>query len=180
VQSDKLKVVFGVHGNDPMAESRMVVGYEVHPGWSRDIQHSDAHDIAVIRIREGVPQGFGPATLPNRRLVLSRGTHVVLAGYGVTDGIHPAFSTTGTLREVSVDVFGPYGATEVLVDESHQKASCGGDSGGPAFVEVNGALVLWGLTSRGDTSCSTEGVYTRVDSYFDFLNWAINRLHQLP
>ncbi len=46
--------------------------------------------------------------------------------------------------------------------------TCHGDSGGPAFVETPGALLLAAVTSTGDDAC-THGVDTRVDAYSSWL-----------
>jgi hypothetical protein len=50
------------------------------------------------------------------------------------------------------------------------KNTCNGDSGGPAFAEVGGELLLAGVTSYGDPSCTQYGVDTRVDVYASFLD----------
>jgi secreted trypsin-like serine protease len=178
VPANQMKIIFGTHANQPGAAVRQVVSYVVNPGWTYAIQQADAHDIALIRIQGAIPPGFAPAILPTSALNLSPGTTTILAGYGVTNGQHPSFATTGTLRKVAVSIIGQYGSTEVEVDGSHHKGSCGGDSGGPAFVLQNGNYVLWGLTSRGDEACVMDGIYTRVDAYFDFLNRASAQLHQ--
>ncbi len=56
------------------------------------------------------------------------------------------------------------GHSEFKTDET-RAGSCSGDSGGPAFIEQNGQLLLAGLTSRGDGPCRRLGIYTMVD-YF--------------
>jgi endonuclease G len=51
--------------------------------------------------------------------------------------------------------------------------SCNGDSGGPAYINVNGSLRVAGLTSRATsaatTPCGEGGIYTRVDTYREFI-----------
>ncbi len=42
--------------------------------------------------------------------------------------------------------------------------TCFGDSGGPAFLNVNGADVLVGVTSTGDLDCIAGGTDARVDA----------------
>jgi endonuclease G len=52
--------------------------------------------------------------------------------------------------------------------------SCNGDSGGPAYISVNGVLKVAGLTSRPTKGyinpCGEGGIYTRVDGLQDFVN----------
>lgn len=51
--------------------------------------------------------------------------------------------------------------------------SCNGDSGGPAYIGVNGVRKVAGLTSRGfdfsTNPCGDGGIYTRVDVHFEFI-----------
>lgn len=50
------------------------------------------------------------------------------------------------------------------------KQTCGGDSGGPAFLDSgSGRLLVAGVTSGGDEKCTVGAVDTRVDSYQDWL-----------
>jgi hypothetical protein len=49
------------------------------------------------------------------------------------------------------------------------KNTCNGDSGGPAFANVNGELFLAGTTSYGDVNCTQYGVDTRADAFAGFL-----------
>lgn len=55
--------------------------------------------------------------------------------------------------------------TEFRLDESKGHGTCSGDSGGPAYVEVDGKLFLTGVTSRGSALCNNVGVYTNVVPY---------------
>lgn len=59
-------------------------------------------------------------------------------------------------------------ATEFILDEK-KTGTCSGDSGGPVFIEKAGKLQLIGITSRGDLLCDSDGVYTAVPSYTDWI-----------
>ncbi|QDE85753.1 S1 family peptidase [Myxococcus xanthus] len=68
------------------------------------------------------------------------------------------------IRSVEADAFSV---------EAAPAMSCGGDSGGPVFIEEDGLERLAGVTSFGDLTCST-GTNTRVDVHADFIQAAID------
>lgn len=59
--------------------------------------------------------------------------------------------------------------TEFRLDEK-KAGTCNGDSGGPAYVKVNGQLFLLGVTSRGSELCNDTGVYTNAVFYKTWIN----------
>ena len=123
------------------------------------------YDIALVHFSGGLPEGFHAAQLLGDSNELSDGQEVVLAGYGVN--LVPASPSSdrgsGTLRKITVNIEKAHTkSTEVLVDERHGKASCRGDSGGPAFVVQDGVYRLFGVTSRGDLECSKLALYTNI------------------
>ena len=89
----------------------------------------------------------------------------MFVGYGVSNG----FSQTGagTKRFVNMAI-SQVGATQFSYAVPN-KNTCNGDSGGPAFAQVGGELLLAGVTSYGDANCVQYGVDTRADVYVDFL-----------
>jgi secreted trypsin-like serine protease len=104
--------------------------------------------------------------LPNTES-LNPGEATLLAGYGITSGMTQ--KGVGTLREVIAPILSAVGKTEIAIDESHRKGSCNGDSGGPAFIQKGTELYLWGVTSRGDEECASEGIYTQINAYSDWI-----------
>jgi len=156
----------------------------------------DWHDIAVLRLARPIPPGFGVAKILPDRSLLQAGRRVLLAGYGMNMPVTPEDpridNGAGTLRKVDQVVIEPkHGQTEFLVSLTGGKGSCHGDSGGPAFVNVNGQLYLAGVTSRmtekgrianngnvRDFSCSVEMVYTSVNDSMGWIRGAIGRLRQ--
>lgn len=86
------------------------------------------------------------------------------------------------LKKTDVSVIQPYGETEVALDQSQGKGACHGDSGGPAFINVNGTEYLWGVTSRGTgkdgiDDCSNYAIYTKIHAEWDFVSKAIKQLN---
>lgn len=53
---------------------------------------------------------------------------------------------------------------------------CNGDSGGPAFVTVDGTEYVAGITSYGDSWCTIYGVSTAVQSFYD---WIVEKVPSL-
>lgn len=81
---------------------------------------------------------------------------VIMSGDGVLRQTHALISTVQD--------------TEFRLDESKGHGTCHGDSGGPAYVTVNGKLLLTGLTSRGSALCDDVGVYTNIIPYTAWIN----------
>lgn len=135
-------------------------------------------DLALLKFAGGLPPGYAPANILSDSSALKNGTSVTLAGFGITRS-EAAIKASGVndpviLRKVSVAVADAhFSETEATLDQRHGKGGCHGDSGGPAYVEVNGQLMLWGVTSRGindsTNSCSGFSVYTDVLTLEDWI-----------
>lgn len=135
----------------------------------------DTQDIALVRFDGALPEGFVPAPLLTDFSQVRKETRIVVAGYGLnwSWGIKKG---AGTLRSTDLKVKKPlYGSSEIMIDQSLRKGICSGDSGGPAYLEVNGRLHLLGVASRGDSiplpltpDCFIMSIFTRVDA---FLPW---------
>lgn len=156
-------------------------------------------DIAVLKFAGTVPAGFAPATLLSDVADLAPNTPVTLAGYGVnemkltevdvanTPDIETQVATgkvactrdrktcvkmessgSGILRSTQVTV-SKLLSNEVVVDQSHGTGACSGDSGGPAYVLKNGKYYLFGVTSRGNVGCDSDGIYTNILTYLDWI-----------
>lgn len=155
----------------------------------------DLSDIAIMIFDGGLPPGYKPAQMLTDNSLLQRGVNVRVAGYGVSqidlDPIDPKkvrnlqdaldygevicdenqrnclsvdMSGDGVLREAAAPIATVYD-TEVFLDESKGQGTCSGDSGGPAYVEQNGQLLLFGVTSRGSALCDNIGVYTNAVTF---------------
>lgn len=70
--------------------------------------------------------------------------------------------------------------TEIAVDQKDGHGACQGDSGGPAYAYINGKKYLWGVTSRGDGSCRTYGIYTNALVYGAWIQKVSRELLALP
>ncbi len=145
----------------------------LHPQYgTENDKGEDAYDIALVRFSGAKADGYETAQILKDDSVLKKGTSVTLAGYGLTDGVNK--TSDDRLRKVDVKVYQNFGQTEMILDQSHGKGACHGDSGGPAFLNVGGVPYVWGVTSRGAgkegaDDCSLVSVYTRVQAHDKFI-----------
>jgi hypothetical protein len=158
-----------------------VVDAEIAPGWSEGhLAGEDAGDIALVKFEGKLPKGYGPAHLLPKSASLKKGDDVILAGYGITNAAKK--SGAGTLRRATVKVSQPeFGKTEILLDQHQGSGACHGDSGGPAFVQVDGKDYLLGVTSRGypvtaPDDCHHKVIYTKVSAYRAWISQAAREL----
>jgi secreted trypsin-like serine protease len=168
-----LRVVFGKSMDSQDLVIRAADAFVVAPSWTlRQRQLTDTGDIALVHFRGGLAPGYKPAKILTDASALKIDQPVTLAGYGTSDGVSK--TGDGRLRFVETMISNTtFSSTEVLVDQSHGKGACHGDSGGPAYVKIDGQLYLWGITSRGvndiNDDCSVSSAYTVVPSYLKWL-----------
>lgn len=80
------------------------------------------------------------------------GMDVVMVGFGVTGD--DAGASAGTRRQASATLIE---RGDELVVQRHGAGTCSGDSGGGAFVQIDGAWRLAGVLSSGDTEACADG-----------------------
>ena len=148
-----------VAAGDPVSFSDGTIvsalAFHPHPSWDPTTVQND---IAIVVLAEAssvapLPLFAGPF---DDALV---GARVRIVGYGATgDGGPAGTKHTGFTTIASYD-------DTTFSDSASPSASCGGDSGGPALLSVDGVERVAGVTSRGDQACSAFGVKTRVDAF---------------
>ena len=162
-----LSVVFApeVASAIPAERVRAVEG-RLHPAWS-----AGKNDIGALILAEDAPVAPMPlelSALPPD--LVGRSTRVV--GFGIDDE-----GKTGNRRSGTARVTAAFAGTFSIVAEPGM--SCGGDSGGPSFLEVDGVERLVGVTSFGDLACTT-GTNTRVDVHAAFLQTILDEVAKAP
>ncbi len=113
------------------------------------------HDAALLVLADAAPVTAVPlGTQPP-----AVGSDVTVVGWGETSADAADFGTKrdGTAQVTAVDAL----TFQVAPDPSQP---CVGDSGGPALVSLGGIATVVGVTSHGDSACSTLAAYTRVDA----------------
>lgn len=158
---------FGFGPSQDQVEAQVgVVSAVQHPQW--DSQNL-VNDVAVLTLDQDAP--VAPVAMNPSMDQSWIGKKVTLVGYGVTDG--PSQTGGGTKRMVTVTV-DKVEATTLGYTTTNGETACNGDSGGPAYLEEGGQLLVAGITSYGDQGCKQYGVYTRVDAYLDFIKEQID------
>lgn len=175
-------VAFGIEvseNNMSTVDRRPVVNYRIVKGAHKvDYENEELNykDLMIVEFEGGLPPGYAPAEIAPADFELANGDSVIVAGYGVTHGVRQ--TGDGFLRKTEVSVSdAQFSESEIQTDERH-RGSCSIDSGGPAFVSIDGKLQLWGVISRGDEDCRKYGVYTKISYYSDWVMDVIQELGQ--
>ncbi|GEM_PF-2193734 len=136
----------------------------------------DQDDIAVLKLKTAAPANYETATLLIDPSVIKNGMTLIQAGYG-RNIIRDSFmskSGVGVLRQKAQIVLNAqYGQREFLMSIV-AGGTCSGDSGGPAYVPLNGKLYLAGIASRMTTNNRVmengkEEYYCTHDMIFTFV-----------
>jgi secreted trypsin-like serine protease len=152
----------------------------VHPNYAS----SGLHDISVLILRKDAT--VKPVQIASTDEI-SAATRTTLVGFGNDDEL--STRGFGIKREVEVDITHIRRTPAEDLDAAEEQLdfesdlefvaggngydSCNGDSGGPAYILVEGVRKVAGLTSRATKTatkpCGEGGIYTRVDKNLDFI-----------
>ena len=160
-----------VEGLSPSQGSFEVGGqrYEVE---SFHVHSNQNADLAVMILKENV-QGITPYQL--NRTTPQVGQMLTLVGFGATgDGNSGHNGSFGTkhVGQTPIDQV----TNDLIIwnfDNNSESNTAPGDSGGPAFITVDGQLLLSGVTSGGDREDAAIGDTSydgRVDSFVDWID----------
>ncbi len=133
------------------------------------------HDIALIRLSQPVTD-HTPTPINRVHGDAPVGIAATLVGYGMSNPTDQM--SAGKLyvvsNEATVGCTPADGSDDLLLcfDQTNGTGVCHGDSGGPAFVDIDGARKVAGVVSAGTQEDCTQGytVYTRVDAELAFLD----------
>jgi V8-like Glu-specific endopeptidase len=162
-----LSVVFAPETERALAAERVrVIEGRPHPSWRPGV-----NDVGVLILAEDapvVPVPLGGAVLSPD--VVGRTTRVV--GFGIDDQDKTGSRRSGTATVTAIEA----GTFSIVAAPG---MSCGGDSGGPLFLEVDGAERIVGVTSFGNPACTT-GTNTRVDVHEAFVRAIVDEVARTP
>jgi len=155
----------------------------IHPDYvSNMVKHAKRipmPDLSLIQLETDAPETAVPTLLGlDLGNLIQKGTPLILAGYGLTSGSEQ--TQAKQLMKVDVNISNPKLTTaQFTYDVVNRKSACMGDSGGPAYVEIEkGRLAVIGVTSWGDNTCSSIGVYTSIPAFTDFITTSIAKFNQ--
>jgi V8-like Glu-specific endopeptidase len=137
-----------------------------NPRWSMH-NLEGGHDQGIVILSE-------PTSLPalpfNRQALDSTavGRPLRLVGYGHNISDSARQSGAGVKREV-LTVLRSVAPMLIGVGDSRH-GTCNGDSGGPAFMKIDGVETIVGVTSYGNEDCSDGGFDARVDTDLAFID----------
>ena len=129
------------------------------------------NDVALISLKKAAPAPYKPVAIVSDKFTMTVGMPMLLAGYGV---INDTMGTdTEALRKVTVPMAKILDADMILVTDQRQTTgACNGDSGGPAYLEKDGVLFVYGIT-RGPHAnapdCHNYGEYTWASKFETFI-----------
>ncbi|MGC4119505.1 MAG: serine protease [Myxococcales bacterium] len=172
-----ITIGFGANVDDPSMKWVKVVDAKPHPYYS---EGSLANDIAVVRLASSAPEGVAPIPfLPSTKALTAAnlGDTVEFSGFGEDEhggyGVKLKVSDTLDLiceRRGGCPWAGETAPQNSLCYDQQPGGPCSGDSGGPAFLTVDGIEYVVGVTSWGDTACVSDGCSTNATPYEDWIN----------
>jgi secreted trypsin-like serine protease len=122
---------------------------------------TSGNDVGVVILSAAAPV---TPILMNRTALTNAdvGQPLRLVGYGIDSGNDQQGTSAGTKRQVSTPLTS---YDNLFIDfGTASKGTCEGDSGGPAFMTINGTEVITGITSFGPQGCAGDSTDTRVDT----------------
>lgn len=137
-----------------------VASVQAHPNYNANQLTNDIGIVTLSQDAPVAPMGVLPAM--DASWV---GRELIFVGYGNSNGVSQ--TGAGTKRMVRMNITQVSSTT--FRYQQPGKNTCNGDSGGPAFADVNGQRLVAGVTSWGDANCTQFGVDTRTDTYKTFL-----------
>ena len=153
------EVFFGSDVTLP-GQARAVSCVRRHPTFDRSTL---ANDLAIVVLDE--PATIAPATLGTSALDSTfTGTSLRIVGFGRGQG---SGAIAGSKMQGTTLVTAVFPSSFTARPGPAQ--ACEGDSGGPAFLLVDGQERLVGVTSAGDAACEVSASYTRIDPYVPFI-----------
>lgn len=171
-QVGKMSFVFGSNITQPSLPPFDVGGFDypkgVPSGYSFNPKTLE-DDIGLVYLKQEAA-GIQPVKMhssapPSWDVILKKKSNLIFVGYGY-DVIQAQPVASGIKREAAWTINGVQNRRVTF--EVPGKNTCKGDSGGPAFVIQDGAFIQVGITSGGDSQCTT-GFDTRIDAYLVWL-----------
>lgn len=162
-----------------LKKTKLIPAVEIITNPNFNQAQSDSGDIGVLILPVRSTKGITPATLPTLglldQLAAQNGLQDAVftaVGYGlqerVVGGGVPFFQDTNPIpRMFAFSSFSALSPGYIRLSQNPSTGdggTCFGDSGGPNFIDVNGARILAATTVTGDAVCRSTNVDYRLDT----------------
>lgn len=174
IKPKSLTIIFGEFESSSFRISTRANFIQKHPefGEAEKVKTADRNDVALVHFDSKLPKNFIPVPLLSEVEFhnMQPGTEVIIAGYGMTSLKDKStekklfsFATTyqSTDERSAVARLVPY--------PDKPGGNCPGDSGGPAFLVLEGKHYVWGVASTAEISCEKFGEYGNITHYTDWV-----------
>lgn len=166
-------VLTAAHCIDDLNSGTFQVGGETYQA-SKVYVHSDV-DLAVMILGKPVA-GVEPVDI--NRAPPKVGQMLTLVGFGATGSGNSGHNGNFGVKHVGTTPIDQVTSDEIIwnFDNNSESNTAPGDSGGPAFIEVNGQLLVAGVTSGGakdDASIGDESYDVRVDALASWIDQVV-------
>ena len=144
-----------------------IKNFKLHPAYK---PHSRLNDLALVQLEEAAPATFQPVAVLSISYPLAAGTTLTLAGFGqITEDDGARMSPILRSAEIALSRIEDH---MLIADQTKGFGGCHGDSGGPAFLNIDQKLYLMGVTEGpyGDyRDCRHEGMFTYAADFESFI-----------
>ena len=191
IMPEALKYKIGVGNNEKQISYNLHDIDGIYPHEKYD-GYSDGNDIALIHLKRKIygvdPIKPLPPDIGFTKDEISEGnTSVEFVGFGYDENrdYGTKLTFTGKVSHYcGEDYDSEYGCTYSgdgmpfgsIYYTQREGGPCNGDSGGPAFLTVDGVEYVAGITSYGDSWCTIYGVSTAVQNFYDWITGYIPSL----
>lgn len=183
---DSVEVVAGTRqlGRAETSQHHRIEKIVGHPQYGGQTDEGDDglgndSDIAIVILRTEVTEIAPVHVLPSSLAsgVFKTGQLFTISGFGTTDALG---ETDVGMLYVADTPLTKQTAYEFVLGGTDKPDTCPGDSGGPAYVVVDGTRFVAGVTSRGllsnQVDCGEGGISTNASA---FLAWIVNESNGL-
>lgn len=162
-------------GDDMYSGTKYAVSFaKYHPQYNEEVMEYGSkmgykmiteRDIAVVVLQNQVK--VEPMPLSRQSASTMTGKAITFVGFGTRDPdeylVGEKYKVDGTIYEVWPNGFWN------ITNPRDPKMTCGGDSGGPVFAQIDGVMQIIGVVSAGDERCAERGYNTRLDVNYDWV-----------
>lgn len=172
---DSIKVIKGAPDQVASAEIKLPKDNEFY----QNLYDSEVRkfDIALIKLAKNVSKSFKPVAILDPTYILPAATELLIAGYGESEsnGWHEMNDLRKTYRPFEERI----NETDFLLNQLERKEGVyKGDSGGPAYLEVENELLLVGATSSANSK--TNAYFMYVPAFKNFILNAAKEMNATP